>query len=556
MSLDARFKQLLDDGDALFSKRQTLDLLWQELAENFYPERADFTVTRSLGDDFAGNLDTSSPIVARRDLGNALGAMLRPSSKQWFHNRLKHDDREDEAARAWLQMADRVQRRAIYDRESGFERATKEADHDWATFGQTVLSSEMAVSPISGAILLHRTWHLRDVVWAENSFGQIDFVTRRWKPGARELKSKFPKAVSREVLKAAEKEPYKTFEVRHCIVESANYEKKFNQPYVSIFIDKDNETVLEEVGIWNRYYVIPRWETVSGSQYAYSPATIAALPDARTLQAMTYTLLTAGEYAVEPPLIGVSEALKNGIEMFPGGFTAIDASYDERLGEVLRPLDTGKDRNMPIGLAMQQDIRVQINDSMYLTKLALPQAGMGGMSPFEVAQRIDEFVRQNLPLFEPMEQDYNGALMDQDFDILLRNGAFGPLSDMPESIQGQDNEFRFESPLRDSIDKVKGQQFMEAKGLAVEASAMDPLAIQMVDWRKAQRDAQHGVGTPAEWMRGEAEMDDLEAIQQAAEKAKALMQTVGAGAQIAEQVGNAGQALQGATQEAPQGAPV
>lgn len=551
MTLPARAKQLVEDGDLLFSKRTTLELLWQELAENFYPERADFTVTRTLGDEFASNLDTSSPIVARRDLANALGAMLRPSSKQWFHNRLKHEDREDEAARSWLQMTDRVQRRAIYDRESGFERATKEADNDWSTFGQTVLSSEVAVSDISGSILLHRCWHLRDVAWAENSFGQIEFVTRRWKPGARELKKKFPTKVNREVITAAEKEPYRTFEVRHCVIESSKYEKKFNKPYVSVFIDKDNETILEEVGLWTPYYIVPRWETVSGSQYAYSPATIAALPDARTLQAMTYTLLTAGEYAVEPPLIGVQEALKNGVEMYPGGFTAVDATYDERLGEVLRPLDTGKDRNMPIGLTMQQDLRVQIADSMYLTKLALPQAGLGGMSPFEVAQRIDEFVRNNLPLFEPMEQDYNGALMSQNFNLLLRAGAFGPFNEIPESIRGEETEFRFESPLRESIDKVKGQQFAQAKALAVEASAMDPIALKMVDWRKAQRDAQHGVGTPAEWMVDESDMDNFEAQQQAADQAKAMMETVGAGAQIAEQVGNARQAMAAPIEEAP-----
>lgn len=551
MTLPTRVKQLLDDGDLLFGKRTTLDLLWQELAENFYPERADFTVTRTIGDDFAGNLDTSSPIVARRDLGNALGAMLRPSSKQWFHNRMKRDDREDESARAWLQMTDRVQRRALYDQDSGFERATKEADHDWATFGQAVISSEMAITPLSGPVILHRTWHLRDVVWGENSYGQIDFISRRWKPGARELKEKFPDKVSQAVKTAAEKEPYKTIEVRHCIIESSKYDKKFKQPYVSVFIDKDNETLLEEVGIWNRYYIIPRWETVSGSQYAYSPATIAALPDARTLQAMTYTLLTAGEYAVEPPLIGVQEALKSGVEMYPGGFTAIDASYDERLGEVLRPLDTGKERALPIGLSMQQDIRVQINDSMYLSKLALPDAGLGGMSPFEISQRIDEFVRQNLPLFEPMEQDYNGALMSQDFGLLLRGGAFGPFDEIPDTLKGEETEFRFESPLRDSMDKIKSQQFMEAKGLAVEASALDPLAIKMVDWRKAQRDAQHGIGTPAEWMVDEAEMDNFEAQQQAAEQAKALMETVSAGAGIAEQVGNAGQALQGATDQVP-----
>lgn len=543
MTFPTNIKQLVEDGDQLYSKRGTLDLLFQEIAENFYPERADFTVTRSLGDDFAGNLDTSYPILARRDLGNAIGAMLRPSTKQWFHNRAKRRDREDEHARKWLAMTDRVQRRAIYDRQSGFVRSTKEADHDWAAFGQAVLSSEVAMTATNGPILLHRCWHIRDVVWSEDSMGQIDAVHRKWKPGARELVQKFPKTVSDDLKKLALKEPYKKIDVRHIMVQTRNYGKEFRQPYVSVYVDIENETVLEEVGSWVPYYIIPRWETVSGSQYAYSPATVAALPDARTIQAMTYTLLTAGEYAIEPPLIGVEEALKSGIEMYPGGFTAIDASYDERLGEVLRPLDTGKDRSMPIGLNMTQDIRMQIGDAFYLTKLQLPPAGMGGMSPFEISQRIDEFVRQNMPLFEPMEEDYNGALMAQDFEILFRAGAFGSNDDIPDSLLGEGTEYDFESPLRESIDRIKGQQFLEAKNLLIEASPLDPMAVQMIDARFALREALHGVGTPAEWMRNEQDMEELDAQKQAAEQSQQLLATVSAGAQVAEQVGNAGQAL-------------
>ena len=35
-------KQLRETADNLFGKRTTLNLLWQEIADNFYVERADF----------------------------------------------------------------------------------------------------------------------------------------------------------------------------------------------------------------------------------------------------------------------------------------------------------------------------------------------------------------------------------------------------------------------------------------------------------------------------------------------------------------------------------
>ena len=66
-------KGLRELAGRLFTQKQPLDSLWQEIADNFYPERATFTANRSMGTDFAANLMSSYPILCRRDLGNQLG---------------------------------------------------------------------------------------------------------------------------------------------------------------------------------------------------------------------------------------------------------------------------------------------------------------------------------------------------------------------------------------------------------------------------------------------------------------------------------------------------
>jgi hypothetical protein len=40
------------------------------------------------------------------------------------------------------------------------------------------------------------------------------------------------------------------------------------------------------------------------------------------------------------------------------------------------------------------------------------------MTAYEVGQRIQEYIRGALPLFEPMEMEYNGALCERTFEIL------------------------------------------------------------------------------------------------------------------------------------------
>jgi len=76
-----RVRDLIEQGDKLFSKRSGLMSFWQDVAENFYPERADFTTTRTMGEDFAAHLMSGYPVLVRRDLANNLSSMLRPRGR-------------------------------------------------------------------------------------------------------------------------------------------------------------------------------------------------------------------------------------------------------------------------------------------------------------------------------------------------------------------------------------------------------------------------------------------------------------------------------------------
>ena len=537
-SVDNNAKELLRHGDQLFSKRLTLMSLWQSLAEQFYPERADFTVNRTLGDEFADNLMTSYPLMARRDLGNSFSTMLRPTAKDWFHMRASREEYEDQPAKAWLEQKTGVMKRAMYDRKALFTRATKEGDHDFAAFGQGVLSVELNRNADG---LLYRCWHLRDVAWCEDAEGKVGAVHRKWRPAARELLKMFPGKCSAKVSQLATRQPYAEVNVRHCVVKSEDYEGQWKTPYVSIYLDADNQHVIEAVGVWNPIYVIPRWQTVSGSQYAYSPATVAALPDARLLQAMTRVLLEAGEKATNPPMVAVQEAIRSDVAIYAGGITWVDAEYDEKLGEVLRPLTQDK-TGLNFGADQARDTRAMISEAFFLNKLTLPQNGPE-MTAYEVGQRVQDFIRATTPLFEPVEQDYNGALCEVTFDLLLRAGAFGSAADIPQSIRGADIEFRFESPLHDAIELQKGNTYREVRVMLAETMEVDPSVAANVDMQVAFRDALTGIGTPAKWLRSENDAAEIIEAQAQEAAARQAAQDVAGAAQVAQEVGAADQAL-------------
>lgn len=534
-------KSLKDQGDRLFSVKRAFDRRNQDIAEQFYPERADFTVTRDLGDDFAGHLMTGYPVMVRRDLGDSLGSMLRPKGQNWFEAKADREEREDHAARLWLESASGVMRRAMYDGKAMFSRATKQTDHDFAAFGGGVISLEVNRRE---SRLLYRNWHLRDVAWCEDAYAQIDQIHRNWAPTVAQLCYFFPRTVHPKIEERKAKEPHATVSVRHVVIAAEAYGwNKSPHPWVSLFIDCENNHILAEVGSWTRRYVIPRWATVSGSQYPFSPAAVVAIPDARLIQAMTLTLLDAGEMAVRPPTIGVADAIRGDLNIYAGGFTAVDAEYDERLGEVLRPLSQDKN-GLPMGFDMSDRVAAQIKEAFYLNRLTLPPSGGPEMTAYEVGQRVQEYIRQALPLFEPIEEDYNYALCDMTFETLMREGAFGGPDRIPDSLRGTDVHYQFESPLSQAAERVKGQKFLEAKAMIAEATAIDPSSHYNIDFGAALRDVLHGIGTPTTWMRSEDDVQAAREKDEQAQEAATLLAGMQQGADVAQKLGGAAQAFQ------------
>jgi hypothetical protein len=513
-------KQLAEVADDLFGKKAPLNSLHQEIADNFYPERAEFTLKRSLGTDFAAQLMSSFPVRTRRSLGDQFSSMLRPTAKPWFHVKRRHIERdEDTETKAWLQHFEDVQRRAMYDRGAKLARATKEGDHDFAAFGQCAISVEMN-KDANG--LLYRCWHLRDMAWQEDAEGNIGFVARRWKAQALTLKNTFKK-VHTKVTEVAAKTPFEEFDVLHLIVPVEMYDKSARQGMerFSIFYDRTHDFVMEDTPIHGKHYIIPRWQTVSGSQYSYSPATVCALPDARLLQAMTFTLLEAGEKATSPPVIATKDAIRGDVSLYAGGVTWVDREYDERLGDALRPIAQDF-RGFNFGVELNQDTRGLINAAFYLDKLSMPQR-TAAMTAYEVGQRVQEYIRDALPIFEPLEYEYNAALCDETFGLLMRGGAFGSPAEWPKALRGAEIDFTFESPLHDAIEMQKGQKVQEVQALTAAAIALDPTAGYIPNAKQMLRDALLSVGVEPKWLNSEADVEQrTQDAQQKADQAQQL----------------------------------
>lgn len=545
-----RVLDLLKTGDKLFTSRFPILNLWQTMAENFYPMRANFTRVRYISEEFASFLMTGRPAMAHRELANAFSSMLRPTGQQWFHIRT-HDDKlnEDATTRAYLDdLSDRL-RRILYDRKSQFVRATKEGDRDFAAFGNAVIEIRPR-RDFSG--LLFMCHHLRDVAWAQDAEKAINQVHVKYKPEARQLIELFPNTVSDQVKNLKNEDRFRPVECRRIVLPADEYDlprqKTRGMPFVSIDVDPEHETILEEVPKRQFGFVIPRWETVSEHQYAYSPAGVLGLPDARMLQQMTLTFMEYGQKVVDPPALATGEVINGAINLFAGGMTYVDADYDERTGEALRYLNL-PEAGLEWGDKWVERLHNVFGEIFYLSQIQFPQLTKD-MTAFEANRLYEEFVRRSVPLFEPVTVEYNEAMLFESFNLAKSMGAFGPL---PDELQGPNVRFDFDSPIKAAEERQKISSFQQALQLAAEAAQVDPHVPINLDAQKGFREAIVSIGDASEWLLDPEQVAHIidennkaaafaNAANQVAHGADTATRVAGA----AESAGRAAQSLQGA----------
>lgn len=544
---DQRAVELIGLGDKLFSKKEPLNQLMQEIALQFYPVRATFTGGGDyLGKDHTDHLHDSYPVLVRRELGNSLSATLRPRDQKWFSATTLDEDRDADPINAqFLEHITKMMRSAIYDQRSKFVRATKEGDHDYITFGQTVISVEE--SP-DRSHLYFRAHHIRDCAWLENAVGEIDHIHRKDRISARAMIRKFgEKAVHQTVKDAAKKDPGQEFNFRAIMMPSDEYdltsetsEKRRGprMPYVLVYVDSDNGKMLAEIPSPDFLFVIPRWDTLPGLQYAVSPATSIALPDGRLAQAMGLMILEAGEKAIDPPMLADGEAIREA-NLQAAAMTWVDLQGDRKISDVFSTVPINAD--MRTAFAMRSDIRDMLAKAFFIDKLALP-AATDKMTATEIRARLEEHVRNLLPLFEPMEHEYNGRILDKVFNRLRTMNRFR-LDAMPPELAGADIAWGFKNPLQEASTRILASQFQEA--LSLEEMAMQAgVPVPRINASAARDDAVRGIGVPAKWRR-----TDEELAMEAEAKAKAAMLERAAAqadmaAGVGQKVGDAAKSLQ------------
>lgn len=525
---------------SLRGERTQLDQLWQEVSEVLAPERMGFTRGgMGNGKRRTERIFDTTPIIAQRGLVNALGAMMRPKSAapgKWFDIVPSDEDMMDDGeVKAWLSMAEERLWRALYNPKARFIEATGEIDGDIVSFGSGV--GYVGVRP-DGSGLMFRAFHLANVFVEVDSLNQpecyyvIEKLTAkqaagRW--GAENLGREL-----QDILKRSDNSKQRSTQKHDFIWKTGpRYERSprfkgaLNMPFYSVVVDVTSKHLVSESGFEDMPFFFPRWDTRSGEIYGRGPGVL-ALPDTLTLQQMGKTMLRGLHRAVDPPWLLPSDSMVNAPQLRPGGVSYYDARAIRNLG-MSQPFQQMESRaNIPWGLDAQTMAREQIFSMFYRNVLNLPVQGPS-MTATEVIQRREEFVREIGAVFGRLESDYTGPMTELAFNLMLANGGFGPVEQIPEPLQGTDIEFRFASPVEKAKRQIEEATVSENLQKVLSIGQIKPEIMDRFNWDEIGKFIAEAGDFPPELTKDDAAMQAL--MQQRAQQAQ-----LEAGMQAAERV--------------------
>ena len=520
----------------LKSARGTWESHWQELAKFCLPHKATITTKKTPGTKIATTLYDSTAQQSVMVMAAGLQSYMTNPSSKWFE--LSLSDKElmkSSEVKAWLKdTEDR-----IFDclNSSNFNEQIHETYIDLSVFGTPCLYEEE--DPKDDVRFYTRP--ISEIFIVENERNRVDTVFRFFSYTVRQAYQRWGKNSGQKVLEAYEAKKYENdMDFLHIVLPRSERDvgKKDarNLPFASLYVEISQQKKVSEGGYTEFPFFVPRYAKVSSDVYGYSPAMI-ALPDIKTLNAMSKTILKAGQKQVDPPIV-----LPHDGYIMPFNTTA---------GAVnMRTSGTAEDKidilnfkgNIPMGMEMENQRRTSIKRAFFVD-LFLMLAEAEKMTATEVRERVSEKMLILGPVLGRLMSELLDPVITRTFNILLRNQK---LAQMPEILQGQNYKIVYISPL------AKAQRISEAQSInsflmsLAEIGQVNPAIWDNVNFDKTARELGDIYNVSGNILNSD---DEVKAIREARQKQQEIAQALEMaeqGARATKDVAQAEKSLKGA----------
>lgn len=439
---DSRSEYVLQKQAQLESSRTTFDAHWKEVAERILPRQNDFqTSEHTEGAKRSEKIFDSTAVLALDRAASAIDSLVTPSSQ--FYHRLDPEDEnlmEDLEVRTWLDDLNKAIFRMRYKPQANFASQAHECYISLMAFGTDTLFTE----DVPGVGAHYKSCPMSEIFLAENQYGMVDYLHRKFPLTARAAKQKWGNELPEAILKAAEKEPFRKFDFIHCVKPNDEMNSKRKDyrgmPITSYYVSVEGKKFLSEGGYRVRPYSVGRHVTAPREVYGRSPA-MQVLADIKMLNEMEKTIIRAAHKIVDPPLLVYGDGILTSFNTRPNALNY--GGVDDQGRQMVVPLKTGS--NLPIAEDKAEQKRKMINDAFYVTLFQILVENPR-MTATEAMIRAQEKGQLLAPTVGRQQSEWLGAVIDRDIDIIMTSGMVRP---PPDSLleSGGGIKVNYTSPL-------------------------------------------------------------------------------------------------------------
>lgn len=486
----------------LESERATFLPHWRDLGDYILPRRPRFfTSDVNKGDKRNQRIiDGTATLSARTLRAGMMGGVTSPA-RPWF--RLSTNDpslAEYPSVKEWLDAVSR--KMATIFLRSNLYNVLPIIYGDIGTFG----TASMLIQEDFEDVVRFYPFPIGSYSIGNDHRLKVGVFTRDFKMTVRQLVEQFgrknPKTgaadwsnFSTQVKNAYDQSQYETWiEVIHMVQPNMEFDrnklmskyKKFASCYYESGMSSgtsanymagsaSEEQFLRESGYDFFPVLCPRWEVTGEDVYGTDCPGMSALGDIKSLQVMQRRKSQAIEKMVNPPMVGPTSLRTTKTTILPG-----DITYsDEREGQKgFRP---AHEVNIRIGELTadiqdhQQRIRRAYFEDLFLM---LANSDRRDITAREIDERHEEKLLALGPVLEQLNQDLLDPLIDNTFDIMLRQGQVPP---PPEELQGVQLKVEYISVMAQAQKLVGISSIERFAGFANQVAVVAPESLDKLD---------------------------------------------------------------------------
>lgn len=491
-------KQLVKLFRNLKSARSTWESHWQEIADYCLPTKATITSQRASGQKLPSTVYDSTAISAVNIFAAGLHSYLTNPSSKWFALSLQEKELlKFQEVKEWLKICEEQ----IFNvfNSTNFNQQIHETYVDFVTFGTACLYEEEDYEKI----IRFSTRPISEIFIMENDRGIIDLLFRYFSYDARQATLKWGTSVSDKIKEKMNSGKWdERFEFLHIIEPRydriAGKEDSKNKPFSSTYLELDQEKELSVGGYDDFPFFVPRFTKVSNEVYGYCQ-TMVALPDIKTLNAMSKTILKAAQKQVDPPLVVPDDALLLPFNQTAGAVNIKTAGTNDKV-EVIE--QRGR---LDIGLEMENQRRSAIKSALFVD-LFLLLAQHPDMTATEVRERVFEKMLILGPTLGRLMNELLDPIIHRTFSILSRLGILPPV---PKILQGRNYKVEYISPLAKAQKAAESQSINEFLGFVAELAKVNAETLDNVDFDKAVQELATIKNIPVNILRSDDEVQKL-----------------------------------------------